>query len=266
MRGNAVFGLLGAAALFLTIATAHARQLFSAPRGPAFEVVSVKAPNRSGSLAIEIDRGHADRFSATNASVRDLIQFAYDVQDARVIGGPEWMRSERFDVAGTASQPFPSWSAAGPPIPLLLMVRQMLADRFGLRIHQETRDLPVYGLVVARDDQKFGPEITPSTLDCEGPAHSRPPRCDMQVGPGQMLLNGAPMSQFASALSNVVQRVVIDRTNLPGTFDFRLRWTPDANDASFSAMLREQLGLELVSLQAPLEILVIDRVERPTFD
>lgn len=236
-----------------------------------------------------------DRFTATNVPLRELIRFAYDVQDVRLIGGPDWIRSERFDITAKAEQPFPAWGPAGPPMPLLLMMRTLLSDRFSLVVHQETREMPVYALIVAREDRKFGPEITPSKLDCDSqaragragpPPQTNPnePTCGMRIAPGQMLIGGTPMSQFASVLSNFVQRVVLDRTQLSGTFDFRLRWTPDrlpqgppppgapplpavdADGPSLFAALQEQLGLKLESTRAPLEVLVIDRVEQPTPD
>jgi uncharacterized protein (TIGR03435 family) len=280
---------------FVLCATVVAAQAPPAvPSTPAFEVASVK-PNTSGTLGVRIDLPASDRFTATNVPLRDLIVFAYDVQGLRLVGGPDWIRSERFDIVAKAEQPFPAWSPTGPPMPLLLMMRTLLAERFGLVVHQETRELPAYALVVAREDRKFGPEITASTLDCENqakagrggpPSPSAPgqPACGMMISPGQMLVGGAPMSQFATILSNFVQRVVIDRTQLPGTFDFHLSWTPDRmpqgppppgapalppvdpNGASLFAALQEQLGLKLESTRAPLDVLVIDRVERPTPD
>ena len=267
---------------FLCCVTVATAQSPPAPRTPAFDVASVK-PNRSGGLAVQIDRPVSDRFSATNVPLRELIRSAYDVQDARLVGGPEWIRSERFDIMAKAPQPFPAWVPSGPPMPLLLMLRSLLADRFDLVVHQETRELPVYALVVARDDWKFGPEINPSKVDCEGGV-PEPPMCGMRVGPGQMAMSGTPMSQFASVLANIVGRPVLDRTQLAGTFDFRLSWTPDRmpqgpvpsgapslppvdpNGPSLFAALQEQLGLRLEPTRAPLEILVIDRVERPTPD
>jgi uncharacterized protein (TIGR03435 family) len=278
---------------FLLCATLAAAQS-PPPRTPAFEVASVK-PNRSGELFVRMQMPGNDRFAATNVPVRELIRFAYDVQDVRLLGGPDWIRSERFDIAAKAEQPFPAWGPAGPPMPLLLMMRALLADRFGLMVHQETRELPVYALVVAREDRKFGPEISASKLDCEsqaragraGPppaANPDQPTCGMRIGPGQMVIGGTPMSQFVTVLSNFVQRVVIDRTQLAGTFDLRLRWTPDRipqgppqpgapplppvdpDGPSLFAALQEQLGLRLESTRAPLEVLVIDRVERPMPD
>jgi uncharacterized protein (TIGR03435 family) len=281
-----------AAVVLLAIAAVRGQQP-AVPRGSAFEVASVKA-NQSGGLGIQLNTPGPDRFTATNIPLRDLIRFAHDVQDVRLVGGPDWIRSERFDIVAKAEQPFPAWGPAGAPLPLLLMVRTLLGERFGLVVHQETRDLPVFALVVARDDRKFGPEITPSKLDCESqarrggppPAPATPdqPTCGMRIAPGQMVMGGTPMSQFATVLSNFVQRVVLDRTQLAGAFDFRLSWTPDRipqgapppgapplppvdpNGPSLFAALQEQLGLKLESTRAPLEVLVIDRVERPTPD
>ena len=287
--------ILCAAVVLMAIAAVRGQQPASPTRGPAFEVASVK-PNPSGGLGIQINTPGSDRFTATNIPLRDLIRFAYDVQDIRLTGGPDWIRSDRFDIVAKAEQPFPAWGPAGPPMPLLLMVRTLLAERFNIGVHQETRELPVYELVVARDDRKFGPEISPSKLDCESQAQARrggpppvpaspdQPTCGMRISPGRMVIGSTPMSQFASVLSNFVQRIVLDRTQLPGTFDFRLSWTPDRipqgpappgapplppidpNGPSLFAALQEQLGLKLESTRAPLEVLVIDRVERPTPD
>ena len=286
----------------LCVAAVTAQSQGTVPRPPAFEVASVK-PNKSGELFVRMQMPGNDRFTATNVPLRELIRFAYDVQDVRLLGGPDWIHSERFDIVAKAEQPFPAWGPAGAPMPLLLMLRTLLADRFGLVVHQETRELPVFALVVARDDRKFGPEINPSKLDCEnqakapvspGPRGGPPgprsggdpatPTCGMRIAPGQMVIGGTPMSQFATVLSNFVQRVVLDRTNLAGTFDFRLSWTPeripqgppppgappfppgDPNGPSLFAALQEQLGLKLESTRAPLEVLVIDKADRPTPD
>ena len=286
---------LCAAVVMTAIAVVRGQQAASLPRGPAFEVASVK-PNQSGGLGIQVNTPGTDRFTATNIPLRDLIRFAYDVQDVRLLGGPDWIRSERFDIVAKAEQPFPAWGTDGPPMALLLMTRTLLVERFGLVVHLETRDLPVFALVVARDDRKFGPEITASKLDCESQAQARrggpppapatpdQPTCGMRIAPGRMVMGGTPMSQFATVLSNFVQRVVLDRTQLAGAFDFRLSWTPerlpqgppppgapplpavDPNGPSLFAALQEQLGLKLESTRAPLEVLVIDRVERPTPD
>jgi uncharacterized protein (TIGR03435 family) len=284
--------VMAVALLFATQVSIAERQQRTVLRGsaPAFEVASVK-PNRSGDLLIGIDLPGTDRFTATNVALRELIRVAYDLPNARLVGGPDWIRTERFDIVAKSAESLPRWTPSGPPMTVLLMLRTLLADRFGLVVHQETRDLPIYALTIARDDRKFGPELRPSTLDCSavtGPpppgATPNQPACGMRIGPGQMVLGGVPMSQLATVLSPFAQRVVIDRTGLGGTFDLRLSWIPekvpqgepppgapqlppvDPNGPSLFAALQEQLGLKLESQRAPLEVLVIDDVERPTPD
>ena len=261
---------------------------------PTFEVASVK-PNRSSDQAITVDLA-GRRFTAINMPLRELVRFAYDVQSDRLIGGPPWMSTERFDINASADRDLPAWTPAGPPADALRMLRKLLADRFGLGVHQESRELPVYALVMARADGRLGNDIRRSTLDCAKPPPPGPPQppadpsqstCGMRIGPGQMVIGGTGMPVFANVLSPFVRRIVIDRTGLTGTFDFRLSWTPeglrlggpggpppgapalppvDPNGASIFAALQEQLGLKLDPQQAPVDVVVIDRIDRPTPD
>ena len=265
-------------------------------RSRRFEVASVK-PNRSGDLAIRIDLPAPDRFTATNVPLRELIRFAYDVQDARLQGGEDWIRTERFDVVAKADHDLPAWGPGGPPAETLGMLKTLLAERFALAVHQETRLMPVFALVKAKSSGQLGPELRPSALDCDSaaqaaqrqqspaaPGNAAQPTCGMRIAPGQMVIGGTPLSQFATVLSQFVQRIVIDRTGLAGPFDLHLSWAPqrlpqgdpppgapalppvDPNGASIFAALQEQLGLKLESDQAPLDVIVIDRVNRPTPD
>ncbi len=240
---------------------------------PAFEAASVTSSG-TDRLDAHIDTPAGDRFTAMNATLRDLIGFAYGVEPARLLGGPDWLGVDRFEIVAKAERPFPVWTGSGPPVPLLLMVRTLLADRFGLVVHQETRELPAYALGVARGDRKFGPEITASKLTCDdsvGAGIASAPtggesRCNTRLSAGQVVVRGRRMTQFATVLSSVVHRVVIDRTQLPGTFDFRLTWTPDPDNQALVPALQEQLGLTLEPTHAPLDVLVIDRVEHPASD
>jgi uncharacterized protein (TIGR03435 family) len=243
-------------------------------RLPAFDAASVTSsgPDR---LDTHIDTPAGDRFTAANATLRDLIGFAYGIEHARLLGGPDWIGVERFDIDAKTERAVPAWNGSGPHVPLRLMVRTLLADRFGLVVHQETRELPAYALLVARDDRKFGPDITPSKLTCDDPVGAGialalmgggESRCDTLIAAGRIVARGRGMTQFATVLSSVVHRVVIDRTQLPGTFDFQLTWTPDPDQQLLVAALQEQLGLTLESTHAPLEVLVIDRVDHPAVD
>jgi uncharacterized protein (TIGR03435 family) len=173
------------------------------------------------------------------------------------------------------------------------MVRALLAERFHLETHRDTRELPVYALVVARSDRRLGPRAGVSTVDCAAAATrpapqpaspGEPPVCGMRIGPGQMLLGGVPMSRFATVLTSFAGRLVIDRTELAGPYNLQLSWTPqgrlqgpapdgapplpptDPNGASLFASIQEQLGLKLEPTRAPVDVVVIDRVERPSPD
>ena len=266
-----------------------------------FEVASVK-PNqgRPGPSAVRLQPG--GRFNAINLSLRELIRLAFGVQVAQ-IAGPDWIRTERFDVIAKAESEPPA-VAAGPSQRVLSMLQRLLAERFSLAVHTETRDLAIYALLTSRTDNRLGPQLRQSSIDCrERPARDQTwtmpptlrnpgerPDCDMSAGPGRLLAGGVPMTRLASALSPFVNRVVIDRTSLPGLFDFELSWTPeglpklspdaaaanqplrlngidiDPNGPDLFTALREQLGLRLDSTRGPADVLVIDRVERPTPD
>jgi len=279
-------------AIVITVVAVTASALAAQSAADRFEVASVK-PNRSGALNIGFDVPGPRRFTVTNAPLRDIIRFAHDVDEARLVAGPDWIRSERFDIAATAERDIPAWTPDGPPAVLLSMVRALLADRFHLETHRDTRELPVYALVLARSDRQLGPRAAVSSVDCAA-ASTRPapqpaspgdpPACGMRIGPGQMLLGGVPMSRLATVLAPFARRLVIDRTGLTGTYDLQLSWTPegrlpgpapdgapplppaDPNAASLFASIQEQLGLKLEPTRAPVEVVVIDRVEQPAPD
>jgi uncharacterized protein (TIGR03435 family) len=212
--------------------------------------------------------------------------------DARLVGGPDWIGSERYDINAKASTEFQP-SPDGPDRNLLLMMRSLLEERFKLVAHRETRELPIYELVVARADGKLGSGLHKSDIDCDAIAAAirsgnRPPRqpnepppCALMGGPARTLAGGATMTQLATNLSVRLERLVIDKTGLAGRFKFELAWTPDRmpteapppgippidpNGPSIFTALQEQLGLKLEPAKGPVDVLVIDRVEHPTED
>ncbi len=233
---------------------AHARA--QAPAGgeqPTFEVASVK-PNKSGDGFVRFGLQPGGRFNAQNAPFIELLRFAYQVQPFQIEGGPGWMRSERFDVtakAGIDVPPAGVGPAPGQPGPIQLMMQALLAERFKLRVHRETKEMPVYALVLARGDGRLGKQIEPSTVDCAAlargrgvggpggpgapgrggppgpPAPGERPPCGMFMGLGSIAAGGVPMSQVAQTLSQRVNRIVIDKTGLAGNYAFTLEFTPD---------------------------------------
>jgi uncharacterized protein (TIGR03435 family) len=177
-------------------------------------------------------------------------------------------------------------------------MRNLLVERFGLKARSETREMPRYDLVLARSDGRLGAQLTKSTTDCQAifaaarrgggppapPAPGERPQCGMRIGPGVLSGGAFPLSQLATALSPMVQRVIIDRTGLTGLFDIELKWTPDQfpqgapppgapalppidpNGPSIFTALQEQLGLKLEATRGPVDVLVIDSVSQPTPD
>jgi uncharacterized protein (TIGR03435 family) len=270
---------------------------------PQFEVASIK-PNKSGDGRVLLGIQPGGRFTATNVTLRMLIRNAYQLQDFQITGGPGWLAEDHFDIVAKAESgdglgdPFRA-DQSGQPSRGQLMIRALLAERFKLVVHDETRDMPIYALVVARSDGKLGPQLKPSEVDCAAmaaargrgpmlpPAPGQPgdrPQCGIRIGMGNMAVGGAPISQVANALANFVGRTVVDKTGLTGSYEFTLTWTPDQmpqrppgapeplvngvpidpNGPSIFTAVQEQLGLKLDSQRGPVKILVIDRAEHPT--
>jgi uncharacterized protein (TIGR03435 family) len=270
---------------------------------PAFEVASVK-PNKAGDGRILFRMQPGGRFTATNVPLRELIRVAYGIQNTQLVGGPDWIGSERFDIVAKAEGDIPPSGPGGPPGPMQMMIRALLADRFKLTVHNETRELPIYSLVVARADGRLGPQLRASQVDCAAviaaararggppPAPPQPgerPTCGIFGGLGRVAAGSVPTAQLAMMLSQQAGRIVVDRTGLTGMFDFDLQWTPeqlpqrapgtpadqplringadiDPNGPSIFTAVQEQLGLKLEAQRGPVEVLVIDSVEPPTPD
>jgi uncharacterized protein (TIGR03435 family) len=222
-----------------------------------------------------------------------MIRNAYQLQEYQIVGGPDWINDDRFDVTAKAA------NSDTPPLQLLAMVQTLLADRFKLRVHRETREVPVYALVMARDDRRLGPRLQKAAADCDAllaalgrggapppptPAGERPP-CGIRQVPGRMMAGGSLLSDVGRNLAPSTGRLVIDRTGLTGRFDLDLEWTPDsmptppppgappsvlppppADGPSLFAAIQEQLGLKLEATRGPVEVLVIDSAERPMPD
>jgi uncharacterized protein (TIGR03435 family) len=204
-----------------------------------------------------------------NVTLRRVMGLAYfPVQE--FVGGPSWVQSDRFDIEGKAE---------GTPNQEQMreMLRSLLADRFTLVVHRETREMPAYALTLARGDGRLGSELR-RAAPCEAPAQpSQPtagPRCGgFSVGNGSIKGVGITMTQLAAELPSATEgRYVVDRTGLSGVFDASLIWNADAlhpdapaaeRAASIFAAIQEQLGLKLEATTASIEAIVIDSAERP---
>ena len=227
----------------------------------AFDVASVR-PNKSGSTAVSMRR-LGGGFEAVNVTPRDLILVAFDVPRFAIADLPSWAESERFDVSARAGA---SQQQPAPVNADMLMLRTRLEDRFRLTVHTETREMQVYALVMARRDGQPGPQLRRSTIDCKAAAAGAGSPCGGQNGPGFSKGVGRVISGFVLFLASQVRRPVVDRTGLTGTWDIDLTFNPDLPDdprPSLFTALQEQLGLRLEPSRAPIQVLVIDRIERP---
>jgi uncharacterized protein (TIGR03435 family) len=281
-----VLGVVG----FWGVAASQAQAPAGGGASPAFEVASIKK-NVSVSDSASVRAQPGGRLSVTNNSLRNIIRNAWGVQNFQIVGGPDWMNTDRWDIVAKAE---------GDPTPpqMLLMLRTLLAERFKLIVHNETRETPIYALVLLRSDGRPGPQLRPSSVDCAAvaaavrarggapppPAPGGRPACGTRTTRGSMMTTATTMADLARNLSPFAGRSVVDKTGLAGNFDLDLTWTPDpqgappaggspdvtrpaADDsASLFTAVQEQLGLKLDSQRGPIEFLVIDSAERPTED
>src|SRR5215471_3743846 len=241
-----------------------------------FEVASIKPSSSSDPRTLlQVLPGGGLRTSG--ATLRFLLTLAYHVRPFQILDGPGWFSSDRFDIIATIDRSRPAGDEPLDPTKvtpgqLTNMQNEMrprlialLAERFGLRVHRETREQPIYELVVS----KSGPKIDAVTGTFGG----------LHIAKNQLVGEAATIQMLSTALANQVGREVADRTGLVGSFNFKLNWTPDEtippnggdpvstldqeNSSIFTA-IREQLGLELRATKGRTEVLVIDHVEHPS--
>ena len=207
------------------------------------------------------------RFTATAITVQTLLRTAYRIQNYQLAGAPEWLSTKRYDIVAKAD--------SNPP-PQQQFLQALLKDQFKLAVHNETRELPVFALAMAKTDGKPGPQLRKSDFDCGAylsSAHPLPEAgkvspCSGRINRGDLSAKSIPVTQLASILAPLVGRFVLDQTGLTGRFDVELMWAPDEAAAdgagpSIFTSLQEQLGLKLISEKAPVEVLVVDHVEEP---
>ena len=245
-----------------------------------YEVVSVRK-HRSNTSPLHATT--PDSFDAT-ATVQFLIQIAYDMHDFQISGAPGWIGSALFDIQAKMNKSDARELEKLNPDERNRERRQMLqvliTDRFHLRAHRETKEHKIYALVIADDGR---PKIRRSKAeDASRYATENPNRGALTLGFGDASGESVPISSLIRVLSQEVGRVVIDRTGLTGKYDFKLQWKPDqkqppifgeAEDSRSTAQtsgpsiftaVQEQLGLKLLAQRGPMEILVIDHIEKPS--
>jgi uncharacterized protein (TIGR03435 family) len=248
----------------------------------AFDVASIK-PNNSGAVGEQVRfYPPSGRVTMTNVTVKRLIQNAYQLQDQQIAGGPGWITSEHFDIVANSEainlSPMDRW----------VMVRTLLADRFKLKMHTESREQSVFGLVLSRRDGQLGEHLKKSNTDCKLPTAPRTGPIDLSVpnqcgvlmgGPGRMNFRGVTMDVIAAQLSGRVGRSVVDRSGLEGRYDLDVEFSPQplradsadpasadrptSDGPSIYTAIQEQLGLKLDSQKSSVDVTVIDSIEKP---
>jgi uncharacterized protein (TIGR03435 family) len=259
------------AALILAFVSGVAGMSAHAPdqERPTFEVASVKPRTLPGTtLSAPQGARPGGAFGMVNSTVARLVMYAYDLPDYQVIGGPAWVRTDRFDISARAGR-----DASIPDT--RRMLQSLLEERFKLRTHTEQREMTIYRLVMARGDGRLGPNITKSDDDCKRLVQ-RPPN----VPAGAVTVTGcSTVAHLARSSAQTMAAPVTDATELVGQFEYAFYYSsgggglvaatsvsPDIEAPSFPTALQEQLGLKLESTRGLVEVLAIDAVERPTPD
>jgi uncharacterized protein (TIGR03435 family) len=234
-----------------------------------------------------------DGLVVRTATVKMLILRAYGVDAYQMTGGPDWLNSERYDIDakfdGATADDLQKLSPNDRILARQRMLQTILSERFNLTIHRDTKELQVYSLVVAKN----GPKVKEVKLDDVDPSEPKtgpaPGSAQMTSGGGGGQMRGfaSSLANLTSMLTNYLRRPVIDRTGLTGIYDYTLRWTSDdgqsqssssiqggsptglpstdpSGGAALLTAIQEQLGLKLESAKSPIELIVIDHVERPS--
>ena len=270
----------------------------SQPARLTFDVVSVKrSASGTRDSMIADSRG---LYQAINVPVRVTITNAWNLRDHQIVGAPDWLARDRFDIVGKEPE------GGITDEQRRLMMQAMLIERFKLQAHLETREMPLYNLVLLRADGRLGAGLKPTAADCEAMRKERAAGGGEPAGPARRITNmdeivpcsqrgffapqgatinasGLTLEQIATTLSTYADRIVLNKTGLTGEYDMLLKFRPEAagpmgglapplstsaDPSSDLATLRiaaeEQLGLRLESARGPVQLLVIDSISLPT--
>lgn len=215
------------------------------------------------------------RFATSAATVQELVRLAYGVDDYQVLNAPSWATSEQFVIDARASGGATGVTPTRQQV--RLMLQSLLVDRFKLVVRSDSREMTTYVLEMARQDKSLGNQMRRSTIDCSTtetrekaratlPPGRRP--CATYMDGSSFLADGVEFTTLTTLLSSSLRTPIDDRTGLKGLFDWELHWSRDAEKEGPSLLVavEEQLGLKLRSTRAPVSVMVIDSVERPTPD
>ena len=303
MKHRAIFSRIAAPGAMFLLAGFVAARTARAPRQdvqaqPSFEVAMIK-PNHTGSGSHHTDYDHG-RFVAVNVTVKSLILRAYDMADYQISGAPDWVSSDYYDITAKMDDSAADALAKLPPeqeiVQYRLLFQRLLADRFHMKVEHETKQLPIFALVVAKGGIKFSPTKLPPAgtagVDSSSDA-GQPHRGTSTSGNGRdsvATVYGEKLTALAEVLSRQPElegRKAVDQTGLTGEYDFTMKWSRereanrqergsdrgegsagvqpvDDSGPSLFAALQEQLGLKLESRKGPVDTIVIVHIERPS--
>lgn len=269
----------------------------------SFEVASIK-PDKSGEMRMMMNQEPGGHFRADGIPLKLIFEQAYDIKDAQLIGAPEWFGSDRYDIEAkpdeATSERMRKLGRDEAQLMMRQMLRGLLEERCQMKLNRETRELPIYSLIVGRGGPKFHeaaplpdtpPSESPNGVTRSGPNGASPRvRQGIRMGRGDLTLVAATLDMFSNVLSRQLGRPVVNNTGLKGNYDFELKWTPDQsemrmgpggpggpggppgeappppeeNGPSIFTAVQEQLGLKLDSTKAPMQVFVISHIERPS--
>jgi bla regulator protein blaR1 len=286
--GLVAIALPTAIGIFHAGQTAVLAQAQDAPADiPKFDVASIK-PNKSGEMRTMMGF-KPDGVSMNGVTTQMMLTQAFQVEDDRIVGAPSWVNSDHFDVEAKIAPEDATKLDRLKPGQRMEMLQPFLQDRFGLKFHHETREMPVYVLEAAKGGSKLK-QAEPEAAD--GNDGGGTPRGMMRMGIGNLEANGAQVDMLVHTLSREVGRTIIDKTGLTGKYDFNLHFTPanmpagmgpgpgagpggghpgadapppsDTTGPDIFTAIQEQLGLKLVSAKGPVDVIVIDHIDRPS--
>jgi bla regulator protein blaR1 len=249
---------------------------------PAFEVASIKLHVDAGAGSDLVGFQNipgSPRMDMMGVTFKMLMEYAYAVRDFQILGGPPWLTSERYDIQAKAEdgsvQASTRMRDLNTPDPMALRIQSLLDDRFHLKMHRETRELVVYELTAARGGSKL--KLSPDQSPPESASQDRGSLSIQRTPAGWILQASAvPLSSLITVLSNQIGRTIVDKSNVkPGLYDINLQWAPnrppaegapadDPEGLPIFTSVQDQLGLRLVSSKGPVEVLVIDVVQKPS--
>jgi len=240
----------------------------AADANPGFEVATIKPARPEGRFSLTVNR--SGMLNTTSTTVADLIKFAYDLHPRQITKGPAWLESEKYDITAK-----PDTEGIPNPTQLKLMVQKLLKERFQLTFHNEKKELSVYAITVT----KTGPKLTKNESGGNLPGYGG--------GRGTFIVRNSSIAEFGHILqANILEQPVVDQTGLGATrYDFTLKWTPDPSQSQIGGpappnapppadnadtppdiftAFQQQLGLKLENTKAPVDVMVVDRLEKPS--